>query len=51
MIDYGVWLPRTVVKWIDKTQREIWYTVIKPEEKYTRIYLEVSKIGWNLYQV
>lgn len=51
MIDYGVWLPRTVVKWIDKTQRDIWYTVMKPEEEYTRVYVYVSKIGWNLYQV
>lgn len=49
-IQYNVWMPRTVVKWIDKTQRTIHYTVMRPGEKYTRVYLFVDKLGWNLYK-
>ena len=49
-IQYNVWMPRTVVKWIDKTQRTIHYTVMRQGEKYTRVYLFVDKLGWNLYK-
>ena len=50
-IQYNVFMPRTVVKWISKTQRSIYYTVLKPGEKYTKIYIFVDKLGWNLFEV
>ena len=50
-IQYNVWMPRTVVKWIEKTQRSIYYTVMQPSDKYTRVYVFVNQLGWNLYIV
>lgn len=49
-IQYNVFMPRTVVKWFDKTQRSIHYTVMKPGDEYTQIYVFVDKLGWNLYK-
>lgn len=48
-IQYNVWMPRTVVKWLDKTQRSILYTVMQPNDEYTRVYIFVDKLGWNIY--
>lgn len=48
-IQFGIFMPRTVVKWIEKTQRSIRYTVMQPGEKYTRVYVFVDWLGWNLY--
>lgn len=44
---FNAWIPRTVTKWFDKTDRSINFTVEKPEAKYTRVYLFVSCLGWN----
>lgn len=49
-IQYNAWMQRTVVKWFDKTQRTIFYTVMNPSEEYTRVYIAVGNIGWNLYE-
>ena len=49
-IQYNVWMPRTVVKWLEKTQRSIHYTVMQPGNDYTRVYIFVDKLGWNLYK-
>lgn len=46
---FGVWMPRTVVKWAQKTQRTVIYTVMQPGDEYTRVYVFVDKLGWNLY--
>ncbi len=46
---FSVWLPKGVVKWFDKTQRTINFIVFQPEENYTRVYLFVDKLGWNLF--
>jgi len=46
---FGVWMPRTVSKWFDKTQRTISFTVMQPDEKYTRVFVSVDKLGWNLW--
>jgi len=46
---FGVWMPRTVVKWPEGTSRTITYTVLTPENKYTKVYLLVDKLGWKLY--
>ena len=48
-ISFGVWMPRTVVKWLDKTQRTINFTVMQSGEEYTKVYLLVDKLGWNVY--
>ncbi|MBP3361306.1 MAG: hypothetical protein J6N52_10660 [Clostridia bacterium] len=50
-VQYNVWMPITVVKWIEKTQRSILYTVMQPGDKYTRVYIHVDKLGWNLYMI
>lgn len=49
-IQYNVWMPRTVTKWFDKTQRSILYTVMQPGDEYTRVYIFVDKLGWNLFR-
>ena len=46
---FGVWMPRTVVKWPEGTSRTITYTVLTPGNKYTKVYLLVDKLGWKLY--
>lgn len=45
--NYGVWLPRMVVKWFSKTQRTAYMTVMKSVNEYTRVYVVVDKLGWN----
>ena len=48
-IQFCVWRPRTVVKWDWKTQRSTYYTVMQPSGEYTRVYVLVTYLGWNLY--
>ncbi len=46
---FSIWIPRGVVKWFFmETQRDIDFIVMQPEENYTRVYLLVYKLGWNL---
>ena len=47
-IQYDVFMPRTVIKWGVKTQRTSSFTVMQPGEEYTRVYIMVDKLGWNL---
>ena len=43
---FGVWKPKTVVKWLDKTQRNINFTVMKEEGSCTSVFVFVDKLGW-----
>ena len=47
-VDYGIWIPITVGKWFDKTQRNINFTVMKSNDSFTRVYVYVDKLGWNI---
>ena len=38
----------TVRKWNGKTQRTINFTVMKPDEEYSKIYVSIDKLGWWL---
>ena len=49
-ISFVIWKPYAVVKWIDKTQRNIYVTVMKPESNYTTVYIYVDYLGWNLFK-
>ena len=49
-VQYNVWMPRTVVKWLDKTQRDIYYTVMQSSDEYTRIYIYVNYLGWKIWK-
>lgn len=46
---FGVWMPRRVEKWPERTSRSITYTVLIPGNEYTKVYLSVDKLGWKLY--
>lgn len=35
-------------KWLDKTQRTIYFTVMQPTQEYTRVYVFVDKLGWEV---
>ena len=49
-ISFVIWKPYAVVKWIDKTQRNIYVTVMKPESNYTTVYIYVDYLGWNIFK-
>ena len=48
LVQYGVWAPTGVRKWIETTSRQIHYTVMKSEGDYTCVYVYVDKLGWNI---
>ena len=39
----------TVKKWLDKTQRSIHFTVIKPKNNYSKVYISIDKLGWHMW--
>lgn len=49
VVHFKIWMPRAVVKWPDKTSRNIQYNVLVSGNEYTKVYLSVDKLGWKLY--
>ena len=47
-VQYVVWAPTGVRKWIETTSRQVYYTVMKPEGDYTCVYVSVDCLGWNI---
>ena len=47
-VNYGVIVTPTVKKWLTKIDRGIFFTFMQPGEKYTKIYVSVDMLGWNI---
>ena len=47
VIWFSVWTAEAVTKWFDKTSRTIFFTVLKSDNQYTKIYVFVDRLGWN----